>query len=149
MENALRRGLRRGLMGWRLRWREGKSRAGPYINAHTHLPFSALHPQLPTLLIKLALAIVQLPAAISNWRRRSSYCLRRSSLTSRSSRRRANLHSLAHGQGYKRRNRLLNIANGVVDNIGLGRNGDSVSRVNKRNSGKRFISQPQKKLYPH
>ena len=65
----------------------------------------------------------------SNWRRRSSYCLRRSSLTSRcqpSSR--VSFIVSPTVRVISVANRLLNIANGVVDNIGLGRNGGQRER---------------------
>ncbi len=83
-------------------WGEGRCLLHTQLIAHTHLPFSALHPPVADAPIKLALAIVQLPAAIFKLAAGSSYCLRRSSLTSRCQPSSRNLHSLAHGQGYKR-----------------------------------------------
>ena len=70
-----------------------------------HSPLFIL--QLPTLLIKLALAIVQLPAAIFKLAAAvvilSAPIVAHFTLPGVANRRRANLHSLAHGQGYKRR----------------------------------------------
>lgn len=94
------------------------------INAHTHLPFSALH-----LLAADApdpAGAGDRPAACGDLQTgggdRHIVCADRRSLHA-ASRRRANLHSLAHDQVISVVNRLLNIANGVVDNIGPGRNG--------------------------
>ena len=86
----------------------GTVRAGPltlaYLTAHTHLPFSALH-------LLAADAPDQAgagdrPAACGDLQTggggRHIVCADRRSLHA-ASRRRANLHSLTHGQGYKRR----------------------------------------------
>ena len=86
----------------------GNVRAGPltlaYLTAHTHLPFSALH-----LLAADApdpAGAGDRPAACGDLQTggggRHIVCADRRSLHA-ASRRRANLHSLTHGQGYKRR----------------------------------------------
>lgn len=74
----------------------------------TSLPILIFHSplfilQLPTLLIKLTLAIVQLPAAI--FKLATAVVILSAPIVAlhAASRRRANLHNLAHGQGYKRR----------------------------------------------
>ena len=80
------------------------TRAGPYINAHTHLPFSALH--LPVADAPDQAGAGDRPAACGDLQTgggdRYIACDDRRS-PGVANRRRANLHSLAHGQGYKRR----------------------------------------------
>ncbi len=75
----------------------------PNLIAHTHLPFSALHPPVADAPDQAGAG--DRPAACGDLQTggggRHIVCADRRSLHA-ASRRRANLHSLAHGQGYKR-----------------------------------------------
>lgn len=137
-------------MGWRLGWRDERECAcwPPHPNPlprgampapyPTSLPILIFHSplfilQLPTLLIKLTLAIVQLPAAI--FKLATAVVILSAPIVAHFTLPAVVARIFIISPTVRVIsvvNRLLNIANGVIDNIGLGRYGGQREQGEKK-----------------